>query len=203
MASPNLFGTDLFQAYEQFSSPSVLNDVTMNTTTGQHHDTMNASSAPSTPSASPPPPSMPPNHPSIHNNRMQSSSSMSDDIPPSATTNTQFYDSNNIYNDMNMTQQLEVLKHELKKQRDINRLNRQDLQDSLIDRFVSKKKEVFRLVTMSMTILLAISIHFVLNDLIRNYIVNNNLSDNQELFTKIAYPLTILLIIWMFKVFNR
>ena len=199
MASPNLFGTDLFQAYEQFSSPSVINDVTMNANI-QQSDSMSMNSSTTTPSFTtsphPPPPSMPPNHPNIQ------SSSISDELPSSNNEN-KFYDSNNIYTDMNMNQKLEILKNELRKQKDINRMNRLDIQDSLIDRFVSKKKEVFKLVTMSMTILLAISVHFVLNDLIKNYIVNNNLSDNQELFTKIAYPLTILLIIWMFKVFNR
>ena len=199
MASPNLFGTDLFQAYEQFSGgPSALNDMTMN-----HSDTL-VQSSPSQQVATPPPPSMPPNHPSIHtNNKSAGSSSNTDDGTSSTPNISPFYDSNSIYSEMNMSQQLAVLKDELHKQKEINKMSRRDMQDSLIDRFVSKKKEVFKLVTMSMTILLAISIHFVLNDLIRNYIVNNNLSDNQELFTKIAYPLTILLVIWMFKVFNR
>jgi len=198
MSSPNLFGTDLFQAYEQFSgNPSIQTDITMDpmsslNQTGQEQGT---SSVPNTPTHNNvPPTSMPPNHPNIQN-------STSHDTP--LTNSNPFYNSGTIYNDLSMQQQLSTLKNELQRQKESNKLNQRTSQDSIIDRFVSKKKEVFKLVTMSMTILLAISIHFVLNDLIKNYIVNNNLTDNQELFTKLAYPLTILLIIWMFKVFNR
>jgi hypothetical protein len=73
----------------------------------------------------------------------------------------------------------------------------------MFDRFVSKKKDVLKLVTMALTVLLAISSHYVMTDLIRNYIANNDLTGNQEFTTKIAYPLTVLLLIWTLKVFNR
>lgn len=212
MASPNLFGTDLFQAYEQFSGPSAYGGTMHSGDTLYTTDT--------------PPPTMPSSHPSVQQASMPSTDVVSTAIPsaetmsmtnPASNTNpasitnptsitnrsTSLYDSGTIYNEMTMNQQLAALKNELQRQKDINKLGNRDFQESIVDRFVSKKKEVFKLVTMSMTILLAISIHFVLNDLIRNYIVNNNLTDNQELTTKVAYPLTILLVIWMFKVFNR
>jgi len=188
-------GTNLFQAYDD-SPMSGGNPNSM-----QSIDTFNVDSVPQSPStpttsnsnsgSSAIPPSMPPNHPEV---QLQQNKN-----------NNQFYDSANIYNEFNMQEQLAVLQHELAKQKELAKMSqtKNKESESIIDRFVSKKKEVFKLVVMSLTILLAMSIHYVMNDLLKNYLINNELSENQEFMTKLAYPITVLLAIWAFKVFNK
>lgn len=107
------------------------------------------------------------------------------------------YDASSTFKEAQLQQQLSQLQGKLKQTE-----SKQNT-DSMFDRFVSKKKDVLKLVTMSLTVLLAISSHYVMTDLIRNYIANNDLTGNQEFTTKIAYPLTVLLLIWTLKVFNR
>lgn len=75
--------------------------------------------------------------------------------------------------------------------------------DSLYDRFLSKKKDVFKLLAISLTILLAMSTHFVMLDLLRNYLNNNDFSRGRETLIRIAYPFGVLFTLWSLKVFNK
>ena len=112
------------------------------------------------------------------------------------------YDANNFFRDNQMQNQLSQLQDEL-------RLQKQKTQSyktndvNLIDRFVSKKKDVIKLVLISLTVVLAFSLHYVIHDALKTYLMNSILTPSQELLTKLAYPVTILLIIWTIKVFNK
>lgn len=75
--------------------------------------------------------------------------------------------------------------------------------ESLIDRYASKKKDVFKLINISFSVLLAMSVHFVVGDIVRTYLRNNDFTYNKETMIKVAYPLAVLLIMWSFKVFNK
>ena len=75
--------------------------------------------------------------------------------------------------------------------------------DSLYDRFISKKKDVFKLLAISLTILLAMSTHFLMLDLLRNYLNNNDFSRGRETLIRIAYPSGVLFALWSLKVFNK
>jgi uncharacterized membrane protein YcjF (UPF0283 family) len=108
------------------------------------------------------------------------------------------YDSINMYKEAQLHNQLTNLQAQLHAQK-----NTEIKGDSVFDRYLSKKKDVLKLVTMALTVLLAISIHYVVTDLIRNYLANNDFTANKEFITKVSYPLTILLLIWTLKVFNR
>ena len=55
---------------------------------------------------------------------------------------------------------------------------------------------------MALTILLAFSMHYLIIDLIKNYSLTNDLSSGRELFVKLAYPVSVLMIIWTIKVIN-
>lgn len=92
------------------------------------------------------------------------------------------------------------LQNELLKQKQINMQN--DM-DTLYDRFASKKKDVFKLFSLSLTICLGISIHFVLSDLIKNYILNNEFTSSKELLIRMVYPISIFAFMWSLKVFNK
>ena len=92
------------------------------------------------------------------------------------------------------------LQMELEKQKN---LNKKEYNEPLYDRFISKKKDVMKLFNIALTVLLAISLHFVLSDLIKSYLQNNDFTYNKEILIKFMYPLSVLMVLWSFKVFNK
>lgn len=95
---------------------------------------------------------------------------------------------------------IKELQMELEKQKT---LNKKEYSEPLYDRFISKKKDVMKLFNIALTVLLAISLHFVLSDLIKSYLQNNDFTYNREILIKFMYPLSVLMILWSFKVFNK
>lgn len=94
---------------------------------------------------------------------------------------------------------IKELQNELEKQKTMNKRE----SEPLYDRFVSKKKDVMKLLNIALTVLLAISLHFVFSDLLKAYLQNNDFSNNKETLIKLLYPASVLLILWSFKVFNK
>ena len=99
-------------------------------------------------------------------------------------------------------QKINELQNQLKRQKELNVIMQKDVA-SIYDRFVSKKKDVLKLLNVSLTVLLAISIHYVMSDLLKGYIMNNDFSSNKEMLIKFSYPLVIFILMWSMKVFNR
>lgn len=95
---------------------------------------------------------------------------------------------------------IKELQQELEKQRT---LNKREHIEPLYDRFISKKKDVMKLLNIALTVLLAISMHYVLSDLLKSYLQNNDFSTNKETMIKLLYPASVLLVLWSVKVFNR
>jgi hypothetical protein len=94
---------------------------------------------------------------------------------------------------------IKELQNELEKQKTLNKRET----EPLFDRFVSKKKDVMKLLNIALTVLLAISLHFVFSDLLKTYLQNNDFSSNKETLIKFIYPACVLLVLWSFKVFNK
>lgn len=97
---------------------------------------------------------------------------------------------------------IDELKRQLKYQQELNMAYQKDAA-SIYERFASKKKDVMKLLAISLTILLAISTNFVMCDLIKKYLMNNDFSDNKETIIKLMYPLTTFMLLWSTKVFNK
>lgn len=95
---------------------------------------------------------------------------------------------------------IKELQMELEKQKN---LNKKEYYEPLYDRFISKKKDVMKLFNIALTVLLAISLHFVFSDLIKSYLQNNDFTYNKEILIKFLYPFSVLMILWSFKVFNK
>tara|TARA_Y100000389_G_scaffold146129_1_gene144764 strand:+ start:2594 stop:3055 length:462 start_codon:yes stop_codon:yes gene_type:complete len=95
---------------------------------------------------------------------------------------------------------IKELQSELEKQKN---LNKKEYSEPLYDRFISKKKDVMKLFNIALTVLLAISLHFVISDLIKSYLQNNDFTYNKEIYIKFMYPLSVLMVLWSFKVFNK
>lgn len=99
-------------------------------------------------------------------------------------------------------QKIVELQTELEKQKQLNLEQKKDY-EPLVDRYLSKKKDVFKLINISLTILLGISAHYVISDLIKNYLLTNDFTSSKENMIKLAYPLIVFLLLWSFKVFNK
>ena len=74
-------------------------------------------------------------------------------------------------------------------------------QESVWDRFASKKIEVFKLVVLSFVFVLALSFDHLLKHYLEQYIGSGFLTANQELLVRLCYPVAIVLILWIIKVF--
>ena len=66
-------------------------------------------------------------------------------------------------------------------------------------RFINKKNEVYKLFLFSLVIVLAISTDKVFVHYLNKYINENILTNLQELILRIAYPILIILVLWIFK----
>jgi len=70
---------------------------------------------------------------------------------------------------------------------------------SFLDRMNMKKADVIKLALFSLVIVLGISIDRVITNYISKYIGDNFLTDTQELLLRFSYPVSIFLLLWIFK----
>ena len=70
---------------------------------------------------------------------------------------------------------------------------------NFLDRMNLKKTEVIKLALFSLVIVLGISIDRMLTYYVSKYINDNVLTDFQELLLRLSYPITIFLLLWIFK----
>jgi hypothetical protein len=101
----------------------------------------------------------------------------------------------------NQDPRITLLLNELKKQQMIT-ANMQE-QTGYIDRLFSKKKDMLKVLQLALVIVLAMSIHFIVDHYLRNYIKNNDLSFERELVIRLLYPFALLFILWNMKAFVK
>jgi hypothetical protein len=70
---------------------------------------------------------------------------------------------------------------------------------NFLDRMNLKKTEVIKLALFSLVIVLGISIDRMLTHYLSRYINDNVLTDFQEILLRLSYPITIFLLLWIFK----
>jgi hypothetical protein len=70
---------------------------------------------------------------------------------------------------------------------------------NFLDRMNLKKTEVIKLALFSLVIVLGISIDRMLTHYLSRYINDNVLTDFQEILLRLSYPVTIFLVLWIFK----
>lgn len=73
---------------------------------------------------------------------------------------------------------------------------------SYVDSLISKRRTVMRMVGLSIIILLAISLHSVIDFALREMVIIQDLGFKQELGVRVLYPVFIILILWTMKTFN-
>jgi hypothetical protein len=76
-------------------------------------------------------------------------------------------------------------------------------QSSYLDKLFNKKKELGRVLQYALIIALGLSIHYLIDEYIKYYINNNDISLERQIIIKLLYPLSLLFILWNLKVFIR
>lgn len=94
-----------------------------------------------------------------------------------------------------------VLLNELRKQQKI--VANIESQNGYFDKLASKRKDVMRIIQLSLVIVLALSLHFIIDHYLQTYIKNNDLSFERELIIRVLYPVAIVFVIWNMKAFLK
>ena len=71
--------------------------------------------------------------------------------------------------------------------------------DSIIDKFIKRKKDMVKLLCLSLIILLALSMNDIIKVYLNKYILGNELTQNKEFYTRVGVPLCVFLVLWTFK----
>ena len=74
---------------------------------------------------------------------------------------------------------------------------------SYMDKLFSKKKEIWKALQITLIIILALSIHFIIDHYMKIYMASNDLSFERDLFLRLLYPIAILFLLWNIKTFIR
>jgi hypothetical protein len=97
-------------------------------------------------------------------------------------------------------QKLHLLSNELQKQKEFFE---QQKGNNYVDRLLSKKKDIVKLLLISFVILLAISLHYIVDHYIKQFFEENVMSSGKEFLIRLLYPSLVLLILWNMKAFSR
>lgn len=104
-------------------------------------------------------------------------------------------------NNNDLKAQMNTLRKEIQQQRNINKLEYKDNyeRNSLYDRFMKRKADVYRFVCLSMIIVFALASHELASKTLSEYISSINVTPNRAFAMQVSYPVVVLLIYWTFK----
>lgn len=111
------------------------------------------------------------------------------------------YDNGAIQKQLQYEQQMEKLQAQLQKYNaKAAKASSSSSEDSLWDTFWSKKKDMVRLLTWSCIILVALGLHSAFEYVIKQYLIEQDLTYKQELGVRFGYPLGVFMLLWLAKV---
>ena len=110
-------------------------------------------------------------------------------------------------NDKDVDETINKLKTHIENQKKINTL-KEELKnsknnDSIIDKYIKKKKDMLKLFVMVLLVLLAFCLHDVIKVYLNKYILSKDLTSKEELYLILAIPLTIYFVICTIKAFSK
>lgn len=79
----------------------------------------------------------------------------------------------------------------------------QTSQPSYFDKLFSKKRELAKLLQFALIIVLGLSIHYVIDHYLKNYIAEQDIPFERQLFLRLLYPFAVLFVLWNLKVFVK
>ena len=103
---------------------------------------------------------------------------------------------------------IEKMQEKIEKQKKINELRDEmkkakNNNESIIDRYIKRKKDVLKLLSFALLILLALSLNDVIKTYLGKYILGNDITEKNEMYLRLAIPLTIYFVIWTIKAFSK
>ena len=118
------------------------------------------------------------------------------------------YNQSELLQDINesaLKEQMHVLKQEIETQKKQQQVQYRENYEkkSLIDAIFNKKKEMIRFFSIALIIVLALSMHEIFSEFVKEYIDSNDLSKNKEITLKFLYPISIFILAWGIKVFSK
>lgn len=99
-------------------------------------------------------------------------------------------------------QKLHLLSAEFQKQKEMFENNKGN-SVGYLDKLLSKKRDVTKLIVFSLVVLLALSLHDVLSFYIKQYLDEAALTAIKEFCVRIIYPIVILFVLWNIKAFTK
>lgn len=76
-------------------------------------------------------------------------------------------------------------------------------QPSYFDKLFGKKKELYKILQLSLMITLGLSVHFVVDHYLQKYLAEHDMSFERQLILRLLYPLAVLFIVWNLRVFVK
>ena len=132
------------------------------------------------------------------------------------------YNTNDIYNQAPQQQQqqqqqngnqevdavIEKMQEKIEKQKKLNELKDEmkkakNNNESIIDRYIKRKKDVLKLFSLALLILLALSLNDVIKTYLGKYILGNDITEKNEMYLRLAIPLVIYFVIGSIKAFSK
>jgi hypothetical protein len=114
------------------------------------------------------------------------------------------YDASTINSQYEQEQKLMNILTEIKKQKSQQgSTTTAESQPSYVDKLLAKKKEVWKFLQLALIVVLALSLHHIIEHYLKYYINNTDLSFERELVIRFLYPLAIIFLLWNFKVFSK
>lgn len=83
----------------------------------------------------------------------------------------------------------------------MHQLQRVPQEPGYLELLWQRRRDVLKLIMLSITILLAISLHSTAWHYLRSFIEDTTLTWNQELVIRLAYPIVVLVVLWHVKAF--
>ena len=113
----------------------------------------------------------------------------------------QMYDASTINKQYEQEQKLMNILTEIKKQK--GQATVPESQQSYIEKLFAKKKDIIKILQLSLIIVLALSIHMIIKHYLKDYLSNSDLSFERDMFVRLLYPLAIVFLLWNFKTFVK
>jgi hypothetical protein len=109
----------------------------------------------------------------------------------------------NIMNDIFYQKRLETVQRELEKQRQITAtlVSAKGNTNGSMSKLVARKRDALKLLSFSLVILLAVSMHTFFDFSIKKYLQDNDVECNKEYLIRIMYPITVFMAMWMLKAY--
>lgn len=100
-------------------------------------------------------------------------------------------------------QKIAALVAELKKKKGSAASVPAEAEPGYFDKLFGKKKELYKVLQLSLIITLGLSLHFMIDHYLAKYLSENEMSFERQLLLRALYPAAVLFVVWNLRVFVK